>query len=107
MQGATDQLTEAAPPSRPQGATQVSTLALLAQPDPPLVTPGPAHSASSRQGDEFQRPGILQNDDHNLDGEGQQKARTGLGKAAAAIANMPQAGRLITPLPLNDTDPAK
>jgi hypothetical protein len=34
------------------------------------------------------------------------KARTGLSKAAAAIANMPQAGRLITPLPPADTDPA-
>ena len=71
------------------------------------MTPGPAQGATSRQGDEFQRPGILQTTIRISTAMASRKARTGLSKAAAAIANMPQAGRLITPLPLNDTDPAK
>jgi len=70
------------------------------------VTPGPAQGATSRQGDEFQRPGILQTTIRISTAMASRKARTGLSKAAAAIANMPHAGRLLALLPPADTDPA-
>jgi Fe-S-cluster containining protein len=92
MQGATDQLTEAAPPSRPQGATQVSTLALLRSRTHSLAHQDQLTAPAAAKATNFSAPAPCKTTITISTARASRKARTGMSKAAAAIANMPMLG---------------